>query len=190
MNYLGHLYFSKNNTTLMLNNLYGDFVKGQDLSNYSIDQKEGIILHRKIDNYIDNHPKIKDLGIILRNYLPKVYNISIDLFFDYYLAKNWSKHHKTELNEFLSIFFKSIDLLEKMYKKEFELFIQKLIKNNWISYYPTLFGLHKMCEGTSKRISFQNELKNGLEVFLKFENEICLVFDEFLNEAKIFFLKE
>ena len=56
MNFLGHLYFSNNNPELMYANLFGDFVKGKDLSMYSPQVQKGILLHRKIDDYIDNHP--------------------------------------------------------------------------------------------------------------------------------------
>ncbi len=34
LNFLGHLFLSNNDKDLMLANLYGDFVKGKDLTNY------------------------------------------------------------------------------------------------------------------------------------------------------------
>ena len=36
MNFLGHLYFSHDDLALMQANLFGDFVKGKDLSRYSL----------------------------------------------------------------------------------------------------------------------------------------------------------
>ena len=61
MNYLGHLYFSKNDFELMYYNLFGDFVKGSDLSRFPIKIQEGIRLHREIDHYIDHHPYVRKL---------------------------------------------------------------------------------------------------------------------------------
>jgi hypothetical protein len=46
--------------------------------------------------------------------------------------------------------------------------------HNWISHYPTEYGLRKSCEGVSAKISFPNHLKEGHLVFKKHEEEIEL----------------
>ncbi len=187
MNFLGHIYFSNNDKKLMLNNLFGDFVKGKDLSLYPDEVQKGILLHRKIDDFIDHHPKVLELTHKLFDDLPKVSAVAIDLFFDHLLAKNWSRFHKTEFNVFLNEFYESIITDKKYYSEEFKFVISKLIELNWISYYPTLNGLEKACQGVSKRLSFENKLKFGKEVFLKFENEIEPVFFEYMEDAKVKF---
>ena len=187
MNFLGHIYFSNNDKKLMLDNLFGDFVKGKDLSFYPKNVQKGLLLHRKIDDFIDHHPKVLELTHKLYIDLPKVSAIAIDLFFDHLLAKNWSTFHETELNVFLAEFYTSINLNENYYSNDFKLMISKMIEINWISYYPTLEGLEKACQGVSKRLSFENKLKFGKEVFLKFEKEIEPVFSEYMSDAKIKF---
>lgn len=187
MNYLGHLYFSNNDQELMLHNLYGDFVKGKDLSTYSEAAQKGVKLHRTIDNFIDTNPTIVELGHILQADLPKVYPIAIDLFFDHYLAKNWQHFHTQTLTDFLTNFYASINLESKDYKADFILFTQSLKQHNWISYYPGLFGLYKSCNGLSRRLSFPNELKNVWKIYLKHESLIETYFEKFSEEAKAFF---
>lgn len=90
MNYLGHSYFSKTQTPLFVTgNVLGDFYKG--LPNRLLEPKElveGVIFHRNLDNltdentYIINSKKsLIDCGL---------YNcIIIDIFTDYFFAKNW-----------------------------------------------------------------------------------------------------
>ena len=74
MNYLGHLYFSDNDHTLMLANLFGDFVKGKDLSAFQPEIQNGITLHRSIDNYIDSHPEVlRLLKILYINYFRRIF---------------------------------------------------------------------------------------------------------------------
>jgi acyl carrier protein phosphodiesterase len=187
MNYLGHLYFSNQNTDLMLNNLYGDFIKGKDLSKYSSEIQKGVKLHRKIDNFIDNHLEIQKLGRILSPELPKVYPIAIDLYFDHFLAKYWNKWNEVELNDFLNQFYMKHDELNDDYSEKFKLFFNKLKKYNWIAYYPTLFGLHKSCNGVSKKISFENQLIYGLSIYLKNEHLIEDTFHKFILDAQINF---
>ena len=82
-------------------NLFGDFVKGKDLSRYPEKIQEGILLHREIDNYIDHHPVILELIHELYIPLPKVAPIAVDLYFDHLLAKKWSEFHSLRLEDFV-----------------------------------------------------------------------------------------
>jgi acyl carrier protein phosphodiesterase len=184
MNYLGHLYFSDDNHALMLANLFGDFVKGKDLSAYHPSIQHGITLHRSIDKYIDSHPEVLRLLKILYPHLPKVSGIAVDLFFDHLLAKNWEQHHPQQLPDFLDRFYCSIDSNISGYTPEFQAMIQQLVRVNWISYYPRLDGLEKALHGVSSKISFPNELKNGIAVFNAYETEIISVFERFMTDAR------
>jgi acyl carrier protein phosphodiesterase len=49
----------------MLANLFGDFVKGSKFNHFSVKIQEGIILHRKIDSFIDQHKDVLELKILL-----------------------------------------------------------------------------------------------------------------------------
>ena len=92
MKYLGQLFFSGDDKDLMICNLYGDHVKGKKYSSYPSKIIEGILLHREIDHYIDNHPEVLALKKLLYSDLHKVSSIAVDLYFDHLLAKNWKKY--------------------------------------------------------------------------------------------------
>lgn len=183
MNYLGHLYFSNNDKTLMLNNLFGDFVKGRDLSHFPKEMQKGILLHRKIDDFIDHFPEVNFLQQELYEELPKVSSVAIDLFFDHLLAKHWNDYHQTEINTYLEGFYKSVNLKNEFFTDKFKLMINKMLEVNWLSHYSSLDGLDKMCRGVSSRISFENKLKDGKEVYLKHEKSINQVFSVYMKAA-------
>ncbi len=187
MNYLGHLFLSNNDTELMLSNLFGDFVKGKDLSQFRPKTQEGITLHRAIDNYIDTHPAVVELLHVLYPKLPKVSGIAVDLFFDHLLAKNWDKFHSESLETFLSAFYSSLNTENEEFTVEFKHMIYHMVTVNWISYYPRLEGLEKALNGVSSRISFSNELKNGLPVFLENQALIESTFEIFMKDAIVHF---
>jgi acyl carrier protein phosphodiesterase len=171
----------------MLNNLFGDFVKGSNLSAYSSSIQRGITLHRSIDSFIDTHPKVIELMHSLYPHLPKVSGIAIDLFFDHILAKKWENYHPLPLPEFLRAFYQSITLTDSTYPPAFTLFIEKLVEVNWISYYPQFEGLQKACQGVSKRLSFPNTLSEAPNVFTQFEAHIETVFYQYMDDAKVKF---
>lgn len=168
----------------MLNNLFGDFVKGRDLGKYPEKIQRGLNLHREIDDYIDHHPVVLDLQHRLYTDLPKVSGVAIDLFFDHLLAKDWRNFHSSPLDSYLQEFYSSIDVSSSVYTEEFCYMIEKMVEINWISYYPSVEGLDKMCRGVSQRISFDNQLKNGCDIFHKHEKQIVEVFKHFMGEAR------
>lgn len=183
MNFLGHLYFSNNDFDLMIANLFGDSVKGKKYLNYSLEIQRGILLHRKIDFYIDTHPAVKELKLELYHDLPKVAGIAIDLFFDHLLAIHWNKFHDIPLNSFLATFYVFRSSFESEMSPEFLYLLKQIRENKWLSYYSSTYGLEKSCQGVSRRISFENNLDKAPGVFINKEKEIRDVFFVFMKDA-------
>jgi acyl carrier protein phosphodiesterase len=185
MNYLGHIYFSNDDFELAKANLYGDYVKGSDLSNYSELIQKGIRLHREIDNYIDHNPLItEELLPILRPDLPKVAPIAVDLIFDHLLAKNWSDFHEKKLNSYLDEFYDSIRTNELEFSMTFLQQLGRMENFKWMNVYAQFEGLEKLSNGVSRKLNFSNSLPNTPEVFLKNEKEITRIFYDFMKGAQ------
>lgn len=183
MNFLGHLYFSNNDLELMNANLFGDFVKGADLSKFPEKVKEGIVLHRNIDSFIDNHTAVIDLRHKINPELPKISSIAIDLFFDYFLAKKWDHFHELSLSKFILKFSNFEDQNEAFYSNEFKFVRSKMIQQNWLLNYKSLGGLDFACRGLSRRISFENHLKFGANTLLNNYKEVENTFEVFMEDA-------
>ncbi len=190
MNYLGHIYFSGNDFELAYANLFGDFVKGKDLSHLTEKLQEGVRLHRRIDSYIDQHPAVKSLKSILQQDLPKVYSIAIDLYFDHLLAKEWNDFHPVLLDDFLHNFYVFEPYYWEEYPTEFKGFVARMKQVKWMSYYAELYGLTKACEGVSSRLSFPNKLNDAPGVFLRFQTEITDGFHAYMTDGIATFLSE
>ena len=67
MNFLGHIYLSGPDTELAIGNLLADQIKGNRISELPDKIKSGIVLHRLIDEFTDNHFQITDttVGLLL-----------------------------------------------------------------------------------------------------------------------------
>lgn len=183
MNYLGHLFFSGADKELMYANLFGDYVKGSNLSAYPLLIQNGIKLHRSIDFFIDNHQEVKRLKKEMYTTLPKVAGIAVDLLFDHLLAKNWRQFSNQDYQEYLEDFYKyQVDLWD-YYPNEFHVFIDNLKKYRWMNVYHQDYGLIKMSEGVSKKISFENKLKNLPDFYNSKLTFIHEVFNVFMADA-------
>ncbi|MFN6014756.1 MAG: ACP phosphodiesterase [Flavobacteriales bacterium] len=183
MNFLGHLYFSNNDHELMYANLFGDHIKGSQLDKFPSSVKKGILLHRKIDYFIDHHPAVIGLLHMLYHELPKVAGIAVDLYFDHLLAVNWNKYHTKDLDEFLVEFYTYVPNNWNHYSKDFQILIGNMRKFRCMNYYAKFEGLEKDSEGVSSRISFDNTLKDAPAIFLKHRTEIESSFSAFMKDA-------
>lgn len=171
----------------MYANLFGDFIKGKDLSEYSPLVQDGIRLHREIDSYIDNHPIVKELLHHLYPFLPKISSIAVDLYFDHLLAKHWDDYSSISLIDFVQTF-ENQKIDEELYPDEnFHFMLFRMKKSQWLINYASLDGLDHACRGVSQRISFQNTLFNGRAVFEENESIIFQAFQLFMIEAKTHF---
>lgn len=69
-----------------------DFVKGNKSTVYPKKIWEGVVLHRKIDEFTDNHKAVKEAVTLLKPTFGRYSAIIVDMYFDYFLAKYFSKH--------------------------------------------------------------------------------------------------
>tara|TARA_Y100000385_G_scaffold57045_1_gene54719 strand:+ start:613 stop:1179 length:567 start_codon:yes stop_codon:yes gene_type:complete len=183
LNFLGHLYFSGSDYDLMYANLFGDFVKGSNFSNYSQKVIDGIKLHRSIDDYFNRHESILKVQRELYSELPKISGIAMDLYADHWLSKNWSSFHYTAYEQYLEGFYLHNPFLNNDYSKDFEYFIGILKSRRWMNDYPKTSGLDFACKGLSKRLSFSNNLDNALIYYKKYEDDLNISFDKYFKDA-------
>lgn len=171
----------------MYANLQGDYVKGKDYTAYPEKVQEGIRLHRTIDHYIDTHPVVLELLHRLYPSLPKISGIAVDLYFDHLLAREWKHFSKTPLNEFVNQFYTHQPSFSESFSPEFQFMLDKMKEFDWLNNYQYLEGLRRSSTGLSRRISFENNLNEATEVFLKQQAFIEQAFHNFMQEAIPFF---
>ncbi|USD62391.1 DUF479 domain-containing protein [Vibrio sp. SCSIO 43140] len=101
MNFLAHLHIAEHCSSSLLGNLLGDFVKGDPTKHYQDDIAQGIMLHRFVDSYTDNHLIMKQCKTLFDSDLKRFAPIAMDMFWDHCLAKHWSRFHHQSLTRFV-----------------------------------------------------------------------------------------
>ncbi|MEI6554448.1 MAG: ACP phosphodiesterase [Paludibacter sp.] len=147
MNYLAHIFLSGNNPEIQIGNFIGDFVKGSKLKKYPDEIKKGIILHRLIDDYTDNHSVVKETVLLLRPAFGRYSAIIADMYFDYFLAKSFRFYtNGITLNRFAFRFYFAILLHYKHLPTKVKGFIFHFITTNRLGKYSKIKGLKKSLE--------------------------------------------
>ena len=108
MNYLAHLYISGQEKELLVGNFIADDVKGKRYKSYSDGIQQGIFLHRKIDEFADNHPIFNHSKKRLYSVYHHYAGVVNDVFYDHFLAKDWNTYSDIPLNKFSAYCYKTL----------------------------------------------------------------------------------
>ena len=105
MNYLAHIYLSGTNDLLKIGNFMADSIKGHDYEKFDSEIKKGILLHRHIDSFTDSHPIYRQSKHRLHEKYGHYSGVIMDILYDHFLAKNWSKFSDEKLDDYANDFF-------------------------------------------------------------------------------------
>lgn len=164
MNFLAHLFLSGENEKLMVGNFIGDYVKGRNYENYKDGVKQGILLHRQIDFYTDNHLKFREAKKLMVPEFGLYSGIIIDLIYDHLLAKNWDNYSTRNLREYTkwvhAVLLKNFFYLPKRVQG----FLPILIQNRRLESYATVEGIQKSLEIMSRYTSLPKKSEKAIEI--------------------------
>ena len=182
MNYLAHLYLSGSNDQLKIGNFIADHVKGSAISNYSGDVLAGIHFHRLIDAFTDQHPVVSISNARLRPDFRKYAPVISDVFFDHFLARNWSEYHHLQLEKFAQNSYALMRTNEQLLPARALYMLNYMESQNWLVHYASIEGIEKALTGLSKRTRFFSNMDKA-HLFLQehyhdFENDFELFFKD------------
>jgi acyl carrier protein phosphodiesterase len=186
VNFLAHAYLSGGFKDLIIGNFIADAIKGKEYKEYRQGIIEGILLHRKIDIFTDQHPVVAQTRIRLRPYFGKYSPVVSDIYYDHFLAFHWSDYSKQSLKEFTSSVYTTIQDEIEIMPEEVQLFFPYMKKDDWLYNYSTFYGMQRSFEGMSRRAKFDSNMEKGVEVLQKEYVFLEEDFRQFFPELKAY----
>ena len=186
MNYLAHFHLSYYDENLIIGNYIADDIKGKAYLNYPTEIQKGILLHRKIDDFTDNHNTVLNSKNLIRYHQQKYTPVVMDVFYDYFLANNWSTYSKEELKSFTEFVYKVLFKNLKHLPLKSKMRLTYMAKNNWLLNYSEIKGIDKALTGLSKRSNYTNNMNLAHEILLEKEVDLNTDFNLFYPELKTF----
>ncbi|MDC9721764.1 MAG: ACP phosphodiesterase [Urechidicola sp.] len=188
MNFLAHLYLSKDNQKIMIGNFIADAIKGNNYSHFTPEIQKGIILHRHIDTYTDQHPIVRQSKRRLHKRYGHYTGVIIDLFYDHFLAKNWSDYCKTPLDIYSKIFYSLLHEHYDILPDKTKQMLPYLEQYNWLYNYQFLDGMQQVLEGMNRRTKMKSQMhlsiKDLKEHYQDFEDDFALFFKDLITFTK------
>jgi acyl carrier protein phosphodiesterase len=188
MNFLAHIYLSGDNDLVKIGNFMADGIRGKQFEHFPEDIQKGIILHRFIDTYTDSHDIFRKSTKRLHEKYHHYAGVIVDIVYDHFLAKNWSKYSPEKLEDFINRFYNSLQDNYPVLTEKTQDLMPYMIERNWLLSYRTVEGIHQILtqmDRRSKNISKMQFASEELKEFYdEFEQEFTLFFEEMQLQAK------
>ncbi len=180
MNFLAHLHLSGNNDGIKIGNFIADAVKGKDHMNFEPEIQKGIIIHRAIDHFTDEHEIVGKSKKLLRADYGKHAGIVIDIFYDHFLSIDWNLYSNDNRSEFIKTAYILMINNYLVLPAKVKRYLPFMVVNNWIEKYEKAAGIERVLTGMSTRTSLPAKTARGMELF-------HMHFDAFRNHFNEFY---
>jgi acyl carrier protein phosphodiesterase len=182
MNFLAHIFLSGENDQLKIGNFMADSIRGSSYKKYPNEIKKGILLHRAIDSFTDTHPIYRQSKHRLHEKYGHYSGVIMDIFYDHYLAKNWSKYSNENLEDYAERFYQLIKEKHHLLTDRVKGMMPYMISNNWLVSYASLKGMEmimtQMNHKTKNRVAMHEAMVELEEFNTQFEQEFFIFFEE------------
>ena len=186
MNFLAHIFLSQNIDKVKIGNFIADSVRGNNFGDFDPEVQKGIILHRSIDTFTDAHPIFRIGTKRLHSRYHHYAGVILDVFYDHFLARNWSRYSSIPLQEHNHQFY---DLLEKnldWMPERIEKILPIMRSQDWLTTYATIGGLSEILFQMDRRTKLVSKMQFAPEELEEFYNEYEAEFFEFFEELRKF----
>ena len=188
MNYLAHIYLSGENDLVTIGNFIADGIKGKSYKKHQKNIQTGILLHRNIDTFTDTHPTVRLSTKRLHEKYGHYSGIIVDILYDHFLAKNWSRYSDVPLHDYVENFYDSLEAHYELLPLRIQKMMPYMLADNWLLSYASVEGISRVLEGMNRRTknrSGMDKAVNELELFYsEFETEFSSFFDELILFSK------
>jgi len=180
MNFLAHIYLSGNDDDITIGNFIADAVKGRKYQNYPDGIRKGILLHRAIDSYTDQHQTVKKSKSRLYKGYGHYSGVIVDILYDHFLAANWSDYNDQALEDYAEAFYellrRNFDTLPARYKR----MMPYMVADNWLVKYATVDGIGTILSQMNRRTQQRSKMDQAVK-------ELELYYEEFEAEFRSYF---
>lgn len=188
MNFLAHIYLSGDHDLIKIGNFMADGIRGKHFETFPLDVQKGIVLHRAIDTFTDAHPVFRQSTKKLHERYHHYSGVIVDVFYDHFLAKNWSQFSNENLEDYIQRFYQSLHDNKTILTERTIGLMPYMIQHNWLWNYRTVEGINQILTQMDSRTKNKSKMRFAteelLECYTEFEQEFTAFFEDLRIYAK------
>jgi len=166
----------------MIGNFIADHIRGNNYKKFSKEIQQGIFLHRAIDTFTDAHKIVRKSKRRLHKRYRHYDGVIIDIFYDYFLAKNWDDYSAIPLDVYTKSVYQLFDKISSELPVKSQQFIKYMIEYDILFNYQYKEGIAKVLNGMNARTKGKSQMNLAIEDLSLLEAELQEDFSVFFQD--------
>ncbi|MEK7780880.1 MAG: ACP phosphodiesterase [Verrucomicrobiota bacterium] len=183
MNWLAHALLSENTSAFRLGNLLPDFLTATELAQLDPIFQPGMMSHRRIDAFTDQHPVVRRS---VRRFVAyrRVAPVLVDVFYDHFLSTDWAQYSAQPLESFIAEVYGAFDVHRAQLPETLWPPLQRMRAEDWLGSYRDFAGLRRTLTRMERRFRRQVDLVGGVAELENNYADLRADFREFFPELR------
>ena len=171
--------------------MINDFLKGKAQYNYPKKVRAGILLHRAIDIFTDEHIITKEIKKFYSGYYRLYSGPFADITYDYFLANDKTIFPEySDLEAFAKKTYSNLQLFENSFPEKFAVIFPMMTTHNWLYNYREDWAIKRSFRGLTLRSNFLNDYETAFDIFFENKKKIKPLYEEFFPLLKFFSIQK
>lgn len=194
MNHTAHCLLSFPDEDVLLGNFIGDYVKGKAWQDYPEGIRRGILLHRTIDGFTDNHEAVRASTARVRPFAGRYAAPVVDILYDHLLCRAWDRVVPVPFEEFAQWAYHGLNAKQDWMPQSLRQRLPQMLAGRFLHGYRTREGLEWVLDMFGRRLPeglnmaglvpfFFSEIQLFEADFEQFFPDLKLEVERFLREA-------
>ncbi len=184
MNYLAHAILAQPNLYSLTGNLLGDFCKGVALDSLPPQILAGLLNHRAVDRFTDQHPLVREAKQMFAVQRRRFAGVALDVLFDHFLIKHWQAYYPQPFADYKIQLYQQLALAEPLMPAAMAHTMRSVRQHDWLHSYQHLASVGQALDQIAARIRFTNQFGGAIDdiaahypaleqLFLQFYPRLC-----------------
>jgi acyl carrier protein phosphodiesterase len=170
----------------LVGNMISDFVKGRKKFDYPPLVQKGIVLHRAIDEFTDDHEATKKAKEFFRPQYRLYSGAFVDVVYDHFLAINKNEFTDDSLMGFTQTTYQTLSPFIHIFPERFQKMFPYMQSQNWLYNYRYRWGIERSFGGVVRRAAYLTESEIAFSLFENHYGELEQCFTDFFPALKNF----
>ncbi len=182
MNYLAHLALSNRDPAIMLGNFIADDIPRKEEKDVPKDVMKGIKLHRRIDEFTDDHKAFKKAVKKLRKHHRKYAPVVLDILNDHLLSRNWHLFYNGKQRDFHRFVYDQFHEHVIRLPPKVSLHVHTLLEYEYLAAYNSREGIEGVLKRMDRRTRFPSNFSLAgdhlYEDYSFFEEQFVILYED------------
>lgn len=185
MNFLAHAYLSYEIPEILTGNLMADVLRGRPAETLPPKIRQGILIHRQIDDFTDNHPENAQAADIFRKTSGRLAPVFLDIAYDYFLA-NHPLYFPTQdlLTEFAKKTYGLVNEHLEYTPEKFQILFKRMTDHDWLSGYRAEQNMARSFHSVTFRTSIISDTAPVFDTFKREKKQLNRHFEHFFPDLE------